>query len=395
MTDSHLVRSLCLALPLLLAVPVCAADPTVTNVRAVQKTGTKQVEIFYDMSGSTSPVFVSLQISSDGGTTFAVPASALSGAVGAGVSLGSNKKITWNAGTDWNNQLSNTVKFRVTASDTLPPAGFALIPAGSFTMGDALDGMSSAPTHTVNVSAFYMGKYEVTKALWDEVLTWGAANSYTDLSAGGGKASNHPVHTITWFDMVKWCNARSQKDGVTPVYTVSGAVMKTGTTAPTANWSANGYRLPTEAEWEKAARGGKSGKRFPWGDTISHSQANYYASSGYSYDLSGAVNNNHPSYTAGGQPYTSPVGSFAANGYGLYDMAGNVWQWCWDWYGSYNPAGLTDPRGPAASGTYRMDRGGSWNDYGADYCRVAYRNGSIPFLSKPNLGFRVARSSVQ
>jgi hypothetical protein len=82
MTDSHLVRSLCLALPLLLAAPVSAADPTVTNVRAAQKTGTKQVEIYYDMSGSTSPVFVSLQISSDGGTTFAVPASALSGAVG-------------------------------------------------------------------------------------------------------------------------------------------------------------------------------------------------------------------------------------------------------------------------------------------------------------------------
>jgi hypothetical protein len=82
MTDSHLVRSLCLALPLLLAAPVSAADPTVTNVRAAQKTGTKQVEIYYDMSGSTSPVFVSLQISSDGGTTFAVPASGLSGAVG-------------------------------------------------------------------------------------------------------------------------------------------------------------------------------------------------------------------------------------------------------------------------------------------------------------------------
>ena len=394
MTDSHLVRSLCLALPLLLAVPVCAADPTVTNVRAVQKTGTKQVEIFYDMSGSTSPVFVSLQISSNGGTTFAVPASALSGAVGAGVSLGSNKKITWNAGTDWNNQLSNTVKFRVTASDTLPPAGFALIPAGSFTMGDALDGMSSAPTHTVNVSAFYMGKYEVTKALWDEVLTWGAANSYTDLSAGGGKASNHPVHTITWFDMVKWCNARSQKDGVTPVYTVSGAVMKTGTTAPTANWSANGYRLPTEAEWEKAARGGLNSKRFPWGDTISHSQANYYAYSGFSYDLSGAVNNFHPSYTAGGYPYTSPVASFAANGYGLYDMAGNVWQWCWDSYGSYDPAVLTDPRGPAASGSDRVGRGGSWVN-GANGCRVADRNYDSPSFSGVNFGFRVARSSGQ
>jgi formylglycine-generating enzyme required for sulfatase activity len=397
MTDSHLVRSLCLALPLLLAVPVCAADPTVTNVRAAQKTGTKQVEIYYDMSGSTSPVFVSLQISSDGGTTFAVPASALSGAVGAGVSLGSNKKITWNAGTDWNNQLSNTVKFRVTASVTSPaPAGFSLIPAGSFTMGDALDGGGDA--HTVTVSAFYMAQNLVTKAEWDAVRTWGLANGYADLVAGSGKASNHPVQRITWYQMVKWCNARSQQAGFVPVYYTNDAqttVYKTGdvnVTNAQVKWSANGYRMPTEAEWEKAARGGLSSKRFPWGDTISHSQANYYAGYGYSNDQGGG--GYHPSYAAGGYPYTSPVGSFAANGYGLYDMAGNVLQWCWDWYGSYDPAVLTDPRGPAASGTDRVFRGGSWNDvaYG---CRVAYRFSYDPSISNGIFGFRVARSSVQ
>jgi formylglycine-generating enzyme required for sulfatase activity len=265
--------------------------------------------------------------------------------------------------------------------------------------------ITNALTHTVTVSAFYMAQNLVTKAEWDEVRTWGLANGYTDLVAGSGKASNHPVQSITWYQMVKWCNARSQQGGLTPVYYTDDAqttVYKTGdvdVTNAQVKWSANGYRLPTEAEWEKAARGGLSGKRFPWGNTISHGQANYYAGAGYSYDLSGAVKNHHPSYTAGGDPYTSPVGSFAANGYGLYDMAGNVWQWCWDWwdwYGSYDPAVLTDPRGPAASGTYRVHRGGSWGGYGgAGNCRVAGRYSYYPSVSDDDIGFRVARSSVQ
>jgi formylglycine-generating enzyme required for sulfatase activity len=286
----------------------------------------------------------------------------------------------------------------LTASDTFvltvvnapaAPTGFALIPAGSFTMGDALDGGGDA--HTVNVSAFYMAKNLVTNADWDTVRTWAISNGYSDLAFGAGKPSNHPVQTISWVDGVKYCNARSQQEGLTPVYTVSGAVMKTGTTAPVVNWAANGYRLPTEAEWEKAARGGLSGKRFPWGDTISQSQANYYASSSYSYDLSGAVNNFHPTYSTG-QPYTSPVGSFAANGYGLNDMAGNVFQWCWDWYGTYDTGAPTDPRG-VSSGTLRVCRGGSWNNY-AGYCRVAFRCNGNPSITNLNLGFRVARSSV-
>jgi formylglycine-generating enzyme required for sulfatase activity len=275
------------------------------------------------------------------------------------------------------------------------PEGFSFIPAGAFTMGRTSGDtdLPDAPPVTVTVSAFFMGKYEVTKALWDEVRTWGAANGYTDLRVGGGKAGNHPVQTISWIDVVKWCNARSQKDGLHPVYTVSGAVMKSGGTTPTANWSANGFRLPTEAEWEKAARGGQSGLRFPLGNTISHSQANYFASSGYSYDSSGAVNNYHPSYTAGGPPYTSPVGSFAANGYGLYDVAGNVAEWCWDWYGgSTYVSGASDPRG-AVSGSYRVFRGGGWG-FNAVGCRAALRYGNPQEDSiNNNFGFRLARSS--
>ena len=272
------------------------------------------------------------------------------------------------------------------------PTGFALIPSGSFTMGDALDGDSAAPTHIVTVSAFYMAQNLVTKSDWDTVRTWAISNGYTDLAAGSGKASNHPVQSVTWYQMVKYCNARSQKEGLTPVYTVGGAVIKTGTTAPVVNWAANGYRLPTEAEWEKAARGGLSDNRFPWGDTISQSQANYYASSGYSYDLSGAVNNYHPTYATGAGPYTSPVGSFVANGYGLNDMAGNVWQWCWDWYGMYDTGSPTDPRG-VSSGSGRVSRGGGYG-YNAYSCRVAFRGNRSPSSTDGSPGFRVTRSSV-
>ena len=102
------------------------------------------------------------------------------------------------------------------------------------------------------------------------------------------------------------------------------------------NWNATGYRLPSEAEWEKSARGGVSGKRFPWGDTINHSNANYYANSNISYDTNAymAIPFFHPTYAVGSFPHSSPVGSFAPNGYGLYDMAGNMREWCWDWRGA-------------------------------------------------------------
>ena len=269
--------------------------------------------------------------------------------------------------------------------------GFALIPAGEFTMGDVLDGDPKAPPHQVNVSAFYIGQKEVTKAEWDSVRIWAVSHGYPDLAAGYGKAAEHPVESVSWWDVVKWCNARSEQEGLMPCYTVGGAVMRSGTTEPTVNWTASGYRLPTEAEWEKAARGGLSGKRFPWGDTISHTQANYNSSASYGYDISPTLGY-HPAYSTGSIPHTSPVGSFSSNGYGLQDMAGNAIEWCWDWYGTYASGAQNDPRG-ASSGTSRVLRGGDWHYY-ANYCRAAARYSYNPGDANYYRGFRVTRSPV-
>lgn len=276
---------------------------------------------------------------------------------------------------------------------TSGPAGMVLIPAGSFQMGDTFyEGEPyELPIHTVYVSSFYMDKCEVTKGLWDQVLAWHGGNGYSYDNPGSGKAANHPVQTINWYDMVKWCNARSEMEGRVPAYYTDAAltqVYKTGQLAPYVNWHA-GYRLPTESEWEKAARGGASGHRFPWSDvdTITHSQANYFSDSRYPYDISPTRGYN-PRFDDGVFPYTSPVGSFAPNGYGLYDMAGNVWEWCWDWAGQYPSDPQTDPHGPD-TGSTRVGRGGNWNYY-AEHCRASYRYGNPPTDAATNIGFRCA-----
>jgi formylglycine-generating enzyme required for sulfatase activity len=455
-----------------------AQAPVVSNVVAQQRSGTKLVDITYDVIAVTPTVTISLRISNDGGASYNVPATTLSGAVGSNVTTGTGKVITWNAGLDWKGNYNTGMRFEVTADDgVIPPtitsqpasqiiasgstatltvtasgsspltyqwyqgavgttttpvgtnsasfttpalsatttywvrvsnslgsvnstlatvtvgADLALIPAGAFQMGvTSGDTDSYAPSVSVTVSDFYMGKNEVTKALWDEVRTWATANGYTDLETGAGKATNHPVQNVSWFDVIKWCNARSQKEGLTPCYSVNGAVMKTGTTEPTVNWTANGYRIPTEAEWEKAARGGVSGKRFPWGtDTISHSEANFRNSGSESYKS--GTTGYHPTYNVGVDPYTSPVGSFAANGFGLHDMAGNVMEWCWDRGNSTYVNEATDPRG-AASGWGRVPRGGSYADDAFD-CRAAGRSYIItPTVQSLTTGFRIARTSV-
>jgi formylglycine-generating enzyme required for sulfatase activity len=193
--------------------------------------------------------------------------------------------------------------------------------------------------------------------------------------------SDDPMVKASWYGSVAYCNWRSGEEGYESCYNLS---------TWQCDFSRHGYRLPTEAEWEYAARGGNHSPyyRFPWGDTISHSQANYYSRSGYPYDVN-PTSGYHPDWNDGIYPYTAPVGSFSANGYGLYDMAGNVWEWCNDWYGVnyYNVSPYDNPEGPA-SGTYRVIRGGGW-DHDASYSRVSKRAYDNPAKRSAYFGFRV------
>ncbi|MBN2163519.1 MAG: SUMF1/EgtB/PvdO family nonheme iron enzyme [Pontiellaceae bacterium] len=215
------------------------------------------------------------------------------------------------------------------------------------------EGMVEIPA----LAPFYMDETEVTLTKWFEVYNWAVTNGYNFSNSGDGKYGYHPVHTVNWYDCIKWCNARSEMEGLTPHYTVSSNVYRALEYEPDRDFDADGYRLPTESQWEFAARGGLSGKRFPWGDTISFTNANYYSywDAGvpyYTYDLAWQEGY-HPYfiYVEGEYPYTSPVKYFAANGYGLYDMAGNVSEWCWD-----NETSSLD--------SYAYTKGGCW-DYTA------------------------------
>jgi formylglycine-generating enzyme required for sulfatase activity len=270
-----------------------------------------------------------------------------------------------------------------------PGSALILVPAGPFQMGDNLSDAGalapySLPVHTVNLSDFYIDRYETTYDLWKTVYDWAVdpvrgAQRYAFDSAGQrgsfGIGTNMPVTVVSWWDVVKWLNARSEMESRTPVYytdATQATVYRTGSLdlpAAAVNWSANGYRLPTDAEWEKASRGGLVGKRYPWGDVLDASYANY--------NMGGSTS----------------VGVYPPNDYGLYDMAGNVWEWTWDWNSadySWAPDGITDPHGPAA-GTLRVRRGGSYT-YGSRYLRCFERMFRMPIYSGPYFGFRSASS---
>jgi formylglycine-generating enzyme required for sulfatase activity len=237
---------------------------------------------------------------------------------------------------------------------TVPaPAGFVYVAAGTLPSSSLLSGQS--------VAAFYIAQTETTWGQWQSVRTYAAANGYDIGSAGAGSGTDYPVTNVSWFEVAKWCNACSEQDGLTPVYRVNNLVYKTGDSTPTMDATANGYRLPTEAQWEFAARGGVSTQNYEYsGSNEINAVAWYVSNSGNA---------------------THAVGTKLANELGVSDMTGNVWEWCESWY-------------PGSEGSIRVFRGGGWGG-NAGLCRVAYRDNVIPSYSDGNIGFRVARSSGQ
>jgi formylglycine-generating enzyme required for sulfatase activity len=228
----------------------------------------------------------------------------------------------------------------------------------SFQMGEV--GIAE-PVHAVSFTRdFYMDSTEVTQAEYERVTGMNPSNFTGD--------SANPVEQVTWFDAVLYCNARSKLEGRDTVYAYTAVDLSGNAcdalTGISAAMLTKGYRLPTEAEWEYACRAGTSTEYY-WGDSIDGNYCWYYGNAGDS---------------------THPVAQKMPNAWGLYDMSGNVWEWCHDWYAGYSATAATDPTGPP-TGTGRVVRGGAWNNVNDSY-GSAYRGSNDPATAYGNLGFR-------
>jgi formylglycine-generating enzyme required for sulfatase activity len=360
--------------------------PVVKNVHVQQRQGARIVDIIYDVEDADGDLLtISVDVSFDGGNTFEkelVKTCIEDSDIGENIKPGNGKHIAWDAGADAPDIYTLAFVVKVIADDgvkgELTPSKIRdkdgmrmrLIPAGEFQMGSNDGENDEKPVHTVYLDAYYIDETEVTNAQFKKFLQanpeWqkdridrkyhdgNYLKDWNGIDYPDGKA-DHPVIWVSWYAAAAY-----------------------------AQWA--GARLPTEAEWEKAARGGLVGKKYPWGDNITHDDANYSGTGGKDkWDSA------------------SPVGSFAPNGYSLFDMAGNLWEWCADEYDSsyYSKSPKNNPKGPGVVITFknndfinvttrRVLRGGSWI-FNPDFLRCAYRSRDVSIYSSGSVGFRCSQ----
>ena len=328
---------------LLIVCNLVAFGQRVSNAR-FEQVG-KQVRICYDLSSDAS---IEIYLSTDGGKTFEYsPLRSVTGDVGKKVLAGYNRCAMWDVLSDKEKLQGNNITFKIRAvplssNQTFTVAGVSFtmvfVEGGTFTMGATSEQGDDAgygkPTHSVTLSDYYIGETEVTQALWKAVM--GSNPSYF-------KGDNLPVDNVSYNDVKEFILKLNQKTGKT-------------------------FRLPTEAEWEYAARGGGKSKGYKYSGSNNIDDVAWYE---------GNSNNK-----------THPVKTKRPNELGIYDMSGNVWEWCSDWWGGYSSNAQTNPQGPS-SGSRRVFRGGSWLD-NEWYCRLSYHNGINPSYRNSDLGFRLA-----
>lgn len=244
---------------------------------------------------------------------------------------------------------------------------YVLVNGGSFVMGSERGNLDEEPLHKVKLSSFYMSKYEVTQKEFTSVMGFNPSKFISD---------NNPVERLTWYDAVMYANKLSQIERKTPYYMITN-IEKEGNRiidAIVTIVGGKGYRLPTEAEWEYAARGGKQSK-------------------GYKYSGSNKIDE-VAEYAANSRNTTKPICDKKSNELGIYDMTGNVWEWCFDWYGEYSSKSQTNPTGPL-NGTYRVLRGGSFTtapSYSTVTTRFTSTTNYANYIHNYNKGFRLVRT---
>jgi formylglycine-generating enzyme required for sulfatase activity len=303
----------------------------VSNIRAEQRG--QDIVILYSLE-TTSPCEVSLLLSQDNGVTWSAPLKNVTGDVGKNIAAG-EKQINWKVLEEREQLVGDKIKFKVIANGkkSFEPE-MVFVEGGTFQMGSISGESDEKPVHSVTLNNFYIGKYEVKQAQWKVVMGYNPSRF--------SECDNCPVETVSWNDVqdfIRNLNAQTGKY----------------------------YRLPTEAEWEYAANGGNISKGY------TYSGLNDLNSVAWNIDNSGGK--------------THTVGGKQANELGIHDMSGNVWEWCSDWYGTYNNYSETNSSS-VSSGKVRVRRGGSWSN-GAGSCRTADRSGNSPDNMYPSIGFRL------